>query len=236
LQVRQSAARWQHPEIGAAEEGGFRLLSTPTRVIIAEDHRLVAELCKSLLAKDYEVSIVEDGHALISFATTSRPDVAIVDINLPMLNGLDAGQRLKKQIPDLKLIYLTVDSDPDIVAEAFRRGASAYLLKTCTVSELGAAIGAALRGELYVSKGVPKEATRYPALVSTGRKMETPLTERQVEVLQLLAEGRAMKEVAGILKMSSRTVAFHKYRIMQELGIKTSAELVRYAIRNHMVA
>ena len=207
-----------------------------TRVVIAEDHKLVAELCKSLLEKDYEVSVVGDGHALISFATTSRPDVAIVDINLPLLNGLDAGQRIKKQIPSLKLIYLTVSSDPDIVAEAFRRGASAYLLKTCTASELELAVRAVLRGNRFVSKGIPKEVSDYPALISSEQSTHRRLTERQVEVLQLLAEGRQMKEIGGILKMATRTVAFHKYRIMEELGIKTSAELVRYAIRLRMVA
>jgi DNA-binding NarL/FixJ family response regulator len=211
-------------------------LSARTRVVIAEDHKLVAELCKSLLEKDYEVSIVGDGHALISFATSSRPDVAIVDINLPLLNGLDAGQRVKKQIPSLKLIYLTVSSDPDIVGEAFRRGASAYLLKTCTASELGLAVRSVLHGNNFLSKGIPKDVIRHPALVSSKESTHRPLTERQVEVLQLLAEGRQMKEIGDILKMATRTVAFHKYRIMEELGIKTSAELVRYAIRNRMVA
>jgi DNA-binding NarL/FixJ family response regulator len=211
-------------------------MSSRVRLLIAEDHYLVAELCKTVLEKEFDVSIVGDGFALIRTATTIRPDVAIVDVNLPFLNGLDAGGRVKKQIPSLKLIYLTVCADPDLVAEAFRRGASAYLVKTCSVSELREAIRVALCGQKFVSKVVPKEALEYPTLISTGRTMGRPLAERQVEVLQLLAEGHPMKEVGGILKMATRTVAFHKYRMMEQLGVKNSAELLRYAVRNRMVA
>jgi DNA-binding NarL/FixJ family response regulator len=211
-------------------------MSSRVRILIAEDHNLIAELCKSLLDKEYDVSIVGDGLALVRVAATLRPDVAIVDINLPLLNGLDAGQRVKKQIPSLKLLYLTISSDPELVAEAFRRGASGYLVKTCSVSELGAAVLCVLRGKMFVSKAVPAEAAKFPILLSQEKRKGQHLTDRQVEVLQLLAEGRAMKEIGSILKMATRTVAFHKYRMMEELGIKNSAELVRYAVRNRMVA
>ena len=210
-------------------------MSFRARVLIAEDHVLVAELYKTLLEKEHDVSIVRDGLALVRVAAALGPDVAIVDINLPLLNGLDAGQRAKRQRQSLQLVYVTVSSDRDTIIEAFRRGASAYLLKTCTASELGLAVRAVLRGNRFVSRGIPKEVIEYPALISseqsTGR-----LTNRQVEVLQLLAEGRHMKEVGSILNMATRTVAFHKYRMMETLGIKSSAELVRYAVRNRMVA
>jgi DNA-binding NarL/FixJ family response regulator len=221
--------------VRSLSEKGAALISSRARVLIAEDHVLVAELYKTLLEKEHDVSIVRDGLALVRVAAALGPDVAIVDINLPLLNGLDAGQRAKRQRQGLKLVYVTVSSDRDTIIEAFRRGASAYLLKTCTASELALAVRAVLRGNRFVSRGIPKEVIEYPALISS-EESTARLTGRQVEVLQLLAEGRPMKEVGSILNMATRTVAFHKYRMMEKLGIKSSAELVRYAVRNRMVA
>ena len=155
-----------------------------------------------------------------------------------VLNGLDAGRQVKGKWPLIKLVYLTMNPDPELAAEAFRCGASGYLLKTCACSELVAAVRAALRGTSYISRGLPKELVAYLRTQDRAEMVheEARLTERQREVLQLLVEGKVMKEVGSILNMSTRTVAFHKYRIMEILGIRCDADLVRYALRNHMIA
>jgi DNA-binding NarL/FixJ family response regulator len=156
---------------------------------------------------------------------------------MPVLNGLDAGQQVKKILPEVKLVYLTVNHAPEVAAEAFRRGASGYLLKTCASSELVMAVREVLRGKSYLSRTLSKDAISY--LRRQDKEMvgeEARLTERQREVLQLLAEGKVMKEVGSILHMATRTVAFHKYRMMETLGAKSNADLVRYAVRNHLIA
>ena len=208
------------------------------RILIADDHTLVAELCKRLLEAEFDVvGTVSDGRALIRAADQFKPDVIVVDVAMPILNGLDAGQQVKGTLPAVKLIYLTMSNDPEVAAEAFRRGGSGYLLKTCASSELVTAVREVLRGKSYMSHALPKDIINYlrrqdKAMVDEDAR----LTERQREVLQLLAEGKAMKEVGGILNMTTRTVAFHKYRIMEVLGAKSTAELVRYAVRSHIVA
>ena len=209
-----------------------------SRILIADDHNLVAELCKRLLETDFDVvGIVSDGRALVRAAGELRPDVVVLDIAMPILNGLDAGQQVKEILPTVKLVYLTMNSDVDVAAEAFGRGASGYLLKTCAAAEMVAAVRDVLRGESYLSKGLSRDAIdcwrwQHKKLVQE----EDRLTKRQREVLQLLAEGKVMKEVADVLNMTTRTVAYHKYRMMEVLGAKNSAELVKYAVRNHMVA
>lgn len=209
-----------------------------SRILIADDHTLVADLCKKLLETEFDVvGTVGDGRALLRSAADLKPDVIVVDIGMPVLNGLDAGQQVKEMLPAVKLVYLTMNPDPEVAAEAFRRGASGYLLKTCAASEMVVAVRKVLRGMSYMSPGLCKETVSY---LRNQSKMaveeEERLTERQREVLQLLAEGKVMKEVGGILNMATRTVAFHKYRIMEVLGARSNAELVRYAVRNHMIA
>ena len=207
------------------------------RVLVADDHTLVAQLCSNLLSNEFDVvGTVGNGHALIQAAGELHPDVVIVDVAMPQLNGLDAGERVKKRHPLIKLVYLTMNSDPEIAAEAFRRGASGYLLKTCATSELLAAVRSVLRGKTYVSSRIMRDAIEFPQCQQRGLEGELRLTDRQREVLQLIAEGRLMKEVGSILNMTPRTVAFHKYRIMEVVGAKSTAELVRYAVRNHLVA
>lgn len=209
-----------------------------SRILVADDHTLVAELCKRLLETEFDVvGIVSDGRALIQAATTLKPNVIVVDIAMPILNGLDAGERVKTTLPAVKLIYLTMNPDPHVAAEAFRRGASGYLLKTCASSELVIAVREVLRGGSYVSRTLSRE-TVADLRRHDNRLVEQDarLTERQREVLQLLAEGRVMKEVGSILNMTTRTVAFHKYRIMEVLGTKSNAELVRYAVRTHLIS
>jgi DNA-binding NarL/FixJ family response regulator len=156
---------------------------------------------------------------------------------MPILNGLDAGQQIKEAAPATRLVYLTMNGDVELAAEAFRRKASAYILKTCAASELLIALRTVLRGGTYLSPAISKDAVGFlvrqkKELVNEGER----LTERQREVLQLLAEGKSMKEVAAILSVATRTVAFHKYRMMEQLKVKTNAELVQYAIKHHIIA
>jgi DNA-binding NarL/FixJ family response regulator len=209
-----------------------------SRILIADDHTLVAELCKRLLETEFDVvGVVSDGRALVCTAIDLKPDVVVIDIAMPVLNGLDAGQQLKAMLPAVKLVYLTMNPDVQVAAEAFRRGASGYLLKTCAASEMVTAVREALRGKSYVSNGLPRDTVEF--LRRQDKELvheQERLTERQREVLQLLAEGKVMKEVGGILNMTARTVAYHKYRMMEQLGAKSTAELVKYAVKNHMVA
>jgi len=208
------------------------------RIIIADDHTLVAEACRKLLEQDYEVvATVSDGRALVRAVAELRPHLVIVDVAMPILNGLDAGQQAKELIPSVKLIFLTMNHDADLAAEAFRRGASGYLVKTCAASELVVAVREVLRGKSYLSPMIAKDTVDF--LLRQDKKLvdeSDRLTERQREVLQLLAEGKCMKDVASVLNVTTRTVAFHKYRIMEVLNIKTNAALIQYAIRNHLIA
>lgn len=213
-------------------------MANRARILIADDHNLVAELCKRLLENDFDVvGSVADGRALVRAAGELKPDVIVLDIAMPVLNGLDAGRQIKKMLPAVKLVYLTMNPDPDVAAEAFARGASGYLLKTCAASEMVLAVTQVLRGKTYLSKALSRDTIdslrwQHKELVNE----EERLTDRQREVLQLLAEGKVMKEIGGILHMTTRTVAYHKYRIMEVLGARSNAELVKYAVRNHIVA
>src|SRR5271154_5044844 len=209
-----------------------------SRILVADDHNLVAELCKRLLETEFDVvGVVSNGRALIRSAGELKPDVVVLDIAMPVLNGLDAGRQLKEMSPAIKLVYLTMNPDADVAAEAFRLGASGYLLKTCAAAELVTAVRVGLRGKTFLSKALSRDTVdslrwQQKELVNEHQR----LTDRQREVLQLLAEGKVMKEVGDILHMTTRTVAYHKYRMMEVLGAKSNAELVKYAVRNHIVA
>ena len=213
-------------------------MASRPRILIADDHNLVAELCKRLLETEFDVVGVEsDGRGLLRAASRLKPDVIVVDVAMPILNGLDAGQQAKEMLPAVKLVYLTMNPDIEVAAEAFARGASGYLLKTCAAAEMVVAVHQVLRGKSYVSQCLSRDA--IDCLLWQNKKLvqeEERLTDRQRQVLQLLAEGKVMKEVGGILNMKARTVAYHKYRMMEVLGAKSSAELVKYAVRNHIVA
>jgi DNA-binding NarL/FixJ family response regulator len=207
------------------------------RVLLADDHRLLREAFAQLLEPGCDVvGAVADGRALLAAAQELRPDIVVLDIAMPLLNGLDAARQLKGLLPEVRLIFLTVSEDPEVAAEAFRVGASGYLLKNSASSELFQAIQEVSQGRSYVTplatQGLVGSLIRDPGPAQgTGQ-----LSVRQREVLQLLAEGHTMKEIAHILAITPRTVAFHKYRMMEDLGIKTSAELVRFAIKGHVVA
>ncbi len=207
------------------------------RLLIADDHVLIAEACKNLLEPEFQVvGVVSDGHALLKAAPELKPDVVIVDIAMPQLNGLDAGEQIKQKNHAIKLIYLTMNMRPDVAAEAFRRGASGYVLKHCTADELIVAIRRVLRGESYLSPLITKDTVEFLLRTGAAYSEEKRISGRQSEVLQLLAEGKSMKEIAYILQLKPGTVAFHKYRIMEVLGLKSNAELIEYAIKHHMVA
>jgi DNA-binding NarL/FixJ family response regulator len=208
------------------------------RILIADDHALIAELCRNLLEKEFDVvGTVGDGRAMVRTASQLKPDVIIIDIGMPILNGLDGGQQVKQVLPTVKLIFLTMNCSVELAAEAFRRGASGYLLKTCAASEMVTAVREVLRGNTYMSKGLCKNDVNYLRYTETKLVAEEErLTERQREVLRLLAGGKQMKEIAGILNMTARTVAFHKYRAMEALGVSSNAELVRYAVRCRLVS
>jgi len=207
------------------------------RLLIADDHVLIAEACKNLLEPEFQVvGVVSDGHALLKAAPELKPDVVIVDIAMPQLNGLDAGEQIKQKNHAIKLIYLTMNVRPDVAAEAFRRGASGYVLKHCTADELIVAIRRVLRGESYLSPLITKDTVEFLLRTGAAYSEEKRISGRQSEVLQLLAEGKSMKEIAYILQLKPGTVAFHKYRIMEVLGLRSNAELIEYAIKHHMVA
>jgi DNA-binding NarL/FixJ family response regulator len=210
---------------------------TRTRILLADDHVMISAGFRKLLEPQYEVvGVVEDGRTLLKAAAELKPDIVLVDIGMPLLNGLDAARELKKQMPQIKLIFLTMNTDSDIAAEAFRAGASAYLLKNSQASELLHAVHDVVRGLSYVTPQISRvmedRFIRNPRAANLARE----LTGRQREVLQMLAEGRSMKEIAFILQVSHRTVRFHKARIMEELGITTNSELVKYAMKQGIIS
>jgi DNA-binding NarL/FixJ family response regulator len=208
-----------------------------TTILLADDHAMICAGLRKLLEPEYEViGCVGDGRALIKTAVEKKPDLVLVDVGMPLLNGLDAGRELKKLMPRIKLIFLTMNQDADVASEALRIGASGYLLKNSQGEELLQAVHNAVRGTSYVtpqiSHAMEERFIRDPRSISHSKQ----LSDRQREVLQMLAEGQSMKEIAYILQISSRTVRFHKYKIMEELGIKTNAELVQYAIKHSIIS
>jgi DNA-binding NarL/FixJ family response regulator len=208
-----------------------------SRIILADDHTLLLEAFAKLLEPEFDVvGACANGRELLELAAKLEPDAVVLDIAMPMLNGLDAGERLRTMLPGVKLIFVTANPDPSLAAEALRLGASAYLLKTSAGSELVKAIKGALCGRSYVTPLVADRMTGSFIRHGGGKRRAERLTVRQREVLQLLAEGRMMKEIAAILKITPRTVAFHKYTIMDELQIRTNAELIQYAIRSSSVS
>lgn len=207
------------------------------RVLLADDHTLLLDAFAKLLEPECDVvGTVADGRALLAAAEELKPDVVVLDIAMPLLNGLDAGRHLKKALPDVKLIFLTMNQDPAMAAEAFRAGASGYLLKTSAGSELIKAIKEATHGRSYVTPLITQDLVEMLMLGPKQRKGAAELTPRQREVLQLLAEGCSMKEAAQILKVTARTIAFHKYRIMDRFRLNSNAELIQFAIRQGVVS
>jgi|SRR6516165_2097976 DNA-binding NarL/FixJ family response regulator len=209
--------------------------TTPVRVLIADDHSIVAEGLRSLLEKSYEVvGIVQNGRELLVEAPKLKPHVIVLDIGMPLLNGLDAAERVKSCLPDVKLVFLTMNDDPNLAAAALNLGAVGYVLKFAAASELLKAVAEVLDGKSYVTpklragSGVVREAR--------AKQFSKELTSRQKDVLQLLAEGRPMKEVADILNLSEKTIMFHKYHIMNSFNLKSNADLVLFALKHNLIS
>ena len=210
------------------------------RILMADDHSIVLAGLRKLVEEHGEVvGMVEDGRALIDAATRLRPDIILLDIAMPLLNGLDAARQLVKLVPQSKLIFMTMQSSPTYATEAFKAGASGYLLKRSAVTELSHAIETVLKGHHYITPLMTKEVLQSALNSSVSPPVKpilTSLTARQREVLQLLAEGKGTKDIALLLKLSVRTVEFHKSRIMETLDIHSTAELTQYAIAEGLIS
>jgi DNA-binding NarL/FixJ family response regulator len=203
---------------------------------LADDHTLVAEAFKKLLEPEFDVvGIVENGREFLRAAVELKPDLALIDLNMPLLNGLDAGAQCKELLPGTKIIVLTMTEDADIAEEAMKKWASGYLLKKSAGSELLKAVKEVLAGQVYMTPAVKLDHLESAPARLTKSENGKELTTRQREVLQLLAEGHTMKEAAAILHVATRTVAFHKYRIMEEFKLHTNSELLRFAIKQKLV-
>jgi DNA-binding NarL/FixJ family response regulator len=209
-----------------------------TRVLLADDHKIVLEGLKKLLAGEFElVGSVGDGRALVDQAATLHPDVIVADISMPQLNGIEAVRRIKKTDENIKVVFLTMHPDATYAASAFEAGASGFVLKHSAPSELITAIHEAMKGRTYVTPLIAGELIHaYQEGVSPEKDFLKKMSPRQREILQLVAEGKSAKEIASILNISTRTVEFHKYRMMEKLHIKTTAELVQYAVRHGVIS
>lgn len=204
------------------------------RVLLADDHTLILSAFEKLLTPECEiVGQVSDGRALVTAAEALKPDAIVLDIAMPHLNGLEAGIQIKRKQPNVKLIFLTMNEEIQLAVSAFEAGASGYLLKRSAASELLTSIREVMQGRSYVTPLMTEGL--MGSFLHQDKRKPVELTSRQREVLQLLAEGRSMKEVASVLNVAPRTVAFHKYQMMNQLNLKSSAELVQYAVRHHIV-
>jgi DNA-binding NarL/FixJ family response regulator len=214
---------------------GFKRSPARQRILLADDHATVVEALRSLLSEIYDVvGIVPDGRALLNEATNLRPDVIVLDVGMPLLNGLDAAVQLKAILPNAKLVFLTMKDDPNLAAAALNLGTIGFVLKHSAASELLKAISEVLRGNSYVTPKLRPE--NWAVREARAQQFSKSLTSRQREVLQLLAEGRPMKEIAHILKVSEKTIMFHKYHIMESFNLKSNAELVLFALKNGLIS
>ena len=205
------------------------------RLLIADDHKIFVEGLKRLLDADFDIAgVVENGRELVAAAEKLRPDLIVADISMPMLNGIEAVRQIKKARPEIKVVFLTMHPDVAYAASAIKAGGTGYVLKHSAPDELITAIQEGLKGRTYVTPLIAGKLLDYYESGShsgTGTDAALSLTSRQREVLQLLAEGHSVKEIAVILNISTKTVEHHKYRMMEDLGIKTMAELIRYAVK-----
>ncbi len=209
------------------------------RVIMADDHSLIMAGLRKLVEADCDVvATVEDGRALLEAAKRINPDLILLDISMPLLNGLDAARQLSKIVPECKLIFLTMHANPSYATEAFQAGASGYLLKRSAASELQQAIRSALSGQYYLTPLITKDVLGAVLKQTKGKRGDsssTTLTSRQREVLQLIAEGRGTKEIASILHVTVKTVEFHKAGIKRQLDLRSTAELTKYALTEGLI-
>lgn len=202
------------------------------RVLLADDHMLVIDGLRRILEPECEVvGAVEDGRSLLKAAEQLKPDIVLLDISMPLLNGVEAARRLRKTVPAAKLIFVTMHADATYVTGAFRAGASGYVLKRCASMELVSAIQEVLKGRTYITPLIRRDVLDDAPGSPVG-EISGELTERQREVVQLVAEGHPLKEIASILHISRKTVAFHKSNVMRRLGVRSTAELTKYALEH----
>jgi len=206
-----------------------------SRIFLADDHKILLAALRKVLEPEFEiVGVASDGRALLAAAEESRPDLIIVDLGLPLLNGMDAGLRLRELLPRTRLLVVTMNEDPEIAFKVLQDWASGFLLKKSRTAELLHAVREVLAGRTYVSPevlaGLGKQSAHHPDHPCNS------LTFRQREVFQLLAEGRSMKEAASILDVTMRTIAFHKYKLMQQLSLHNSSDIVRLAVEEHIIS
>lgn len=213
-----------------------------TRVLLAEDHTIVRKGLRAILDKEVGIEVVgeaRDGREAVRTAEELRPDVVIMDISMPGLNGLEATRQLKKRIPAMKIIILTVHTTEEYVFQTLQAGASGYLIKTSAPRDLIAAIHAAVRGESYLSPAISRtlidEYVRQTQKMTEGECPPEPITQREREVLQLIAEGRTTREIAGILCISAKTVESHRANLKEKLHLRNTAELIQYALRRGII-
>ena len=205
------------------------------RLVLADNHMLFAEACQHLLSPEFDVvRIVTDGRSLLAAVLNLQPAGVVLDISLSWLNGLDAADQIKRKCPAIKLLFLAATFDANAAAEAFRRGASGYVLKQSGSEEFITAVRTVMRGQSYLSSLIARETIGYLLRHPNQDSLKKRITPRQAEILQLLIEGKSMKEVAGILDLSPGTIAFHKYNMMEKLGLATNVALLQYGMRNHM--
>jgi DNA-binding NarL/FixJ family response regulator len=210
-----------------------------SRLLIADDHAILVEGVRKLLQSEYDIiGSATDGRELVSFASRLQPDIVLLDIGMPLLNGIEAARQIRQECPVAKIVVLTQLSDKDYVRESFRAGVHGYVLKQSASSELATALSEVLKGRYYVTPAIAAQMIQGPLdpEVNPANLFGTGLTPRQREVLQLVAEGKGAKEIAAIIGISVKTVEFHKSSIMDELGLRTTAELTRYAIQQGIVS
>ncbi len=208
-------------------------MKPPRRVVLADDHAIVREGLRRILEPSFEiVGEVADGRALVAAVETLRPDIVIADVSMPLLNGIDSARQIRKITRKVRIIFLTMHPEVAYAAAALGAGGSAYVLKSSMGAEILEAIREALNGRIYVTRSIDREEVRAQ-MERAERRDGVPYepTQRQREVLQLLSEGKSLKEVAAILNVSSKSVEFHKYKIMKQLGLRSNAELTKYAVK-----
>jgi len=207
-------------------------------VLLADDHDVLIDGLVHMLRRDFEVvGVARDGRKMIEMAKEKRPDVIVTDIKMPNLSGIDAARMLRQDIPSIKILFLTMHADLPLVREAFRVGASGFVLKICDLNELVQAIYAIANGSTYITPVLAEDLISI--LITTDPKApsrDSPLTSRQSEVVQLLVDGKTMKEAAALMGISARTAESHKYEVMRQLGLTSTAALIRYALRSKLVA
>ena len=205
----------------------------PQRILLADDHAIILEGLRRILEPHFEVvGEVSDGRALVDAAAKLQPSIIVADISMPLLNGIDAARQIRKFDQKVKIVFLTMHPDVTYASEALAAGGSGYVLKSSAGTEIVDAIREALAGKTFITPSIDKVLVMaHMDRAGHARDADSDLTKRQREVLQLLGEGKSLKETAGILNISIRTVEFHKYQVMKHLGIRSNAELTKYAIK-----